>query len=244
LSLAASSCFTTPNASADTSWAEKTYRQAEKLADAGHYDQALALYEQIIAREPGAKLSYCSAGTAAAGTGQLDKAIGYYKTCEKLFPRSLTPKAELVKLYQITGDQADRDRERTALLNLYKSGKQAETKSVDHYIRDIFPVGARDVVAWEYFNFTGSWPMRYRFFVIDDANKTLFAIALSSSDAVNAKATTLLGRPAKARLFHLDLEQADTITTLKIFEGEPGYDSVKPFVIGAIVAQEKAQTTP
>ena len=41
-------------AEADSAWAEATFRQAEGLADAGQYEQALALYQQIIAREPGA----------------------------------------------------------------------------------------------------------------------------------------------------------------------------------------------
>lgn len=238
-------CAVATDAGADTSnWAEQTYQQAQKLAAAGKYDQALALYEQIIAREPTAKLSYCSAATAAAGTGQLDKAIGYDKTCKKLFPEALTPRAELVKLYQITGDKADRDRERTALLALHKSSKRPETKAVDHYVRDIFLVGERSVVTWEYFGFTGSWPTRYRFFILDDADKTLFTVALSSSDEVNAKAVSLLGRPAKKRLFHLDLEQADSITTLKVFEGEPDYDTVKPLAASAIAAQGKPKTTP
>jgi hypothetical protein len=44
----------------------------------------------------------------------------------------------------------------------------------------------------------------------------------------------MLGHPAKARVFHLDIEQSDTITTLKVFEGEPSYDTVKPLVLEAI----------
>ena len=80
-----------PSANADTAWATATYQQAETLFQAGKYDQALALYEQIIGREPEAKASYCRAGTAAAGAGRLDKAIGYYKACEKIYPESMLP---------------------------------------------------------------------------------------------------------------------------------------------------------
>src|SRR5262249_52358669 len=36
---------------ADTAWAKATFTQAQTLADAGAYEQALALYQQIIARE-------------------------------------------------------------------------------------------------------------------------------------------------------------------------------------------------
>jgi tetratricopeptide (TPR) repeat protein len=63
-------------ARADTAWAEATFKQAEGLANAGQYEQALALYQQFIAREPTAKLSYCRAGTMAAGIGNLPRAIG------------------------------------------------------------------------------------------------------------------------------------------------------------------------
>jgi tetratricopeptide (TPR) repeat protein len=233
-----------PVAKADTTWATTTYQQAEKLFQAGQYDQALALYEQIIAREPDAKLSYCRAGAAAAGTGRLDKAIGFYKTCEQLLPESMLPRAELVKLYQIAGDRLNRDRERSGLLTLHQNSSRAETKAIDHYIRDIFVVGPRSVVAFEYFDLLGIWPSRYRFFVLDDKNNTVFTVALSSSDQANANAQALLGHPPKARVFHLDLEQADTITTLKIFEGEPGYDALKPLVVDAVAKNDKAKTTP
>jgi hypothetical protein len=204
----------------------------------------LSLYEQIIAREPGAKLSYCRAGTAAAGAGKLGKAIGYYKTCEQIYPESLLPRAELVKLYQIAGDRPDRDRERNALLTLHQNTTRAETRAIEHYIRDVFPVGPKSVVTWEYFNLSGDWPTRYRFFVLGDDDKTLFAVALSSSTQAQAKAQALLGRPAKARIFHLDVEAANTITTLKIFEGEPTYDIVKPLVVDAIAKATKPSTAP
>ena len=233
-----------PAARADTAWATATYQQAEKLIQAGKYDQALALYEQIIAREPGAKLSYCRAGTAAAGTGRLSKAIDYYKSCERLYPDSLLPRAELVKLYQIAGDRPNRDRERNGLLTLHQNSTRVETKAIEHYIRDIFAVGPRSVVTWEYFDLAGDWPSRYRFFVLDDQNNTLFTIGLSSSAQANANAQAFLGRPAKARIFHLDVEQNDTITTFKIFEGEPGYDAVKPLVVEMIGKADTAKPAP
>ena len=109
----------------------------------------MALYEQIIGRESGAKLSYCRAGTAAAGAGRLNKAIGYYKTCELVYPESMLPRAELVKLYRIAGDRADRDRERNGLRTLHQNSNRPETRAIDHYIRDIFVVGSRGAVAWE-----------------------------------------------------------------------------------------------
>jgi len=230
-----------PSAKADTAWATSTYQQAETLFQAGKYDQALALYEQIIGREPEAKASYCRAGTAAAGAGRLVKAIGYYKVCEKIYPESMLPRAELVKLYQIANDRADRDRERIGLLTLHQNTTRAETRAIDHYIRDIFAAGSRSVVAWEYFDLLGSWPSRYRFFVLDDSNKTLFTVALNSSDQANSHAQAMLGRPAKARIFHLDVEQGNTITTLRIFEGEPSYDIVKPQVLQAIAKTETAK---
>jgi tetratricopeptide (TPR) repeat protein len=242
--LALSFAAAMPVAMADTAWATTAYQQAENLFQAGQYDQALALYEQIIGREPGAKLSYCRAGTAAAGAGQLVKAIGFYKTCEQLYPESMLPRAELVKLYQIGGDRQNRDRERNGLLTLHQNSNRAETKSIDHYIRDIFAVGPRSIVTWEYFDLLGGWPSRYRFFVLDDQNRTVFTVALSSSDQANAHAQAFLGRPAKARVFQLDLERANTITTLKIFEGEPGYDVLKPLVVDAIVKNDRSTPAP
>ncbi len=231
-------------ARADTAWATATYQQAEKLYAAGQYAQALALYEQIIAREPEAKLSFCRAGTAAAGAGQLKKAINYYKSCEQVYPDSLLPRAELVKLYQIAGDIPNRDYERNGLLELHLNTTRQETKAVDHYIRDIFPVGQRSVVAWEYFDLTGDWPTRYRFIVIDESDNALFTVALSSSPQAQANAQAILGHPTKARIFHLDLEQDNIITTLKVFEGEPSYDTVKPLAITAILHGESGKTTP
>ena len=54
----------------------------------------------------------------------------------------------------------------------------------------------------------------------------------------------LLGHPTKDWVFHLDLENGSTVTTLKVFEGEPAYDNIKPLVIAAIRQQETAKTTP
>jgi hypothetical protein len=149
-----------------------------------------------------------------------------------------------VKLYEIAGDRPNRDRERNGLLTLHQNTTRAETKAIDHYIRDIFAVGQLSVVSWEYFDLAGNWPSRYRFFVLDDQNNTLFAIGLNSSAQAQANAQAMLGRPAKARIFHLDLEQGNTITTFKIFEGEPGYDAVKPLAIDAITKAANAKPAP
>jgi tetratricopeptide (TPR) repeat protein len=228
-------------ARADTAWAQATFRQAETLSAAGRYEEALALYQQIIAREPSAKLSYCRAGTAAAGAGSLAQAIGYYQTCERLLPDSIEPRAELVKLYQIVGDMAARDRERENLLALHKVSDDPQVKAADHYLRDIFAVGALNVAAWEYFDLIGDWPSRYRFFVLAGDGSTLYTIALSSSTAANANAVKILGHPTKDWIFHLDLEQGNTITTMRVFEGEPSYDAIKPSVIAAVRRQEIAK---
>ncbi len=230
-----------PASRADSVWATATFRQAETLAAAGEYEQALALYQQIIAREPTAKLSYCRAGTAAAGTGALPQAIEYYRTCKKLLPESIEPRAELVKLYQITGDIAARDLERADLLYLHKTAADPQTKAADHYLRDIFAVGALNVAVWEYFDLVGAWPSRYRFFVLDETGRERYALALSSSTAANSNAEKLLGHPTKDWVFHLDLERGDVVTTVKVYEGEPGYDSVKPLVIDAIRRIEAGQ---
>jgi len=232
-----------PPAWADTAWAQATFKQAESLAAAGQYEQALALYQQIIAREPDAKLSYCRAGTAAAGTGALSLAIDYYKTCKKLIPESIEPRGELVKLYQITNDFAERDRERAELIELHKTTTNAQTKAIDHYLRDIFAVGTLNVAVWEYFDLIGAWPSRYRFFVLSDTGATLFTIGLSSSTAANTNAEKLLGHATKEWVFHLDIERGATVTTLKLFEGEPGYDTVKPLAIEAIRRQAAASNS-
>jgi tetratricopeptide (TPR) repeat protein len=228
---------------ADTAWAKATFTQAQTLADAGQYEQALALYQQIIAREPTAKASYCRAGTMSAGIGNLPQAIDYYKTCERLLPDSIEPRGELVKLYQITGDMADRDRERMALLELHQTTTSKETKGIDHYLRDIFAVGKYTVAVWEYFDMVGGWPSRYRFFVLNDLGNTVYSIGLSSSTAANENAAKLLGHATKQWVFHLDLESGATMTTLKVFEGEPDYDQVKPLVIEAI-RQHEAKAQP
>jgi tetratricopeptide (TPR) repeat protein len=232
-------------ARADTAWAEATFKQAEGLANAGQYEQALALYQQIIAREPTAKSSYCRAGTMAAGIGNLPQAIDYYKACKQLLPDSIEPRGELVKLDEITGDMAARDRERTELLYLHKTTTNKQTKAIDHYLRDLFAVGSYSVAVAEYFDLIGAWPSRYRFFILNEQGNTVYTMALSSSTAANANAEKLLGHPTKEWVFHLDLESAGAATTFKVFEGEPGYDTVKPLVIEAIRQQElKTQPQP
>lgn len=178
-----------------------------------------------------------------AALGNFSQAIEDYKACERLLPESVEPRGELVKLYQITGDLAARDRERKGLINLHRTTTNKDTKAVDHYLRDIFAVGERNVAVWEYFDMIGAWPSRYRFFVLGDQGQTLYTIALSSSTAANANAEKLLGHPTKEWVFHLDIEDGNTATTFKVFEGEPSYDTVKPLVIDTIRKQE-AKTTP
>jgi hypothetical protein len=94
------------------------------------------------------------------------------------------------------------------------------------------------VVAAEYFDLIGAWPSRYRFFVLSDTGGTLYTIALSSSMAANTNATEMLGHATRKWIFHLDLENGNAISTLKVFEGEPDYDTVKPLVIEEVRKQE------
>src|SRR5262249_27484357 len=95
-----------------------------------------------------------------------------------------------------------------------------------------------NVAAWEHFDLIGDWPSRYRFFVLAGDGSTLYTIALSSSTAANANAVKFLDHPTKDWIFHLDLEQRNTITTMRAFEEEPSYDLIQPSVIAAVRWQE------
>jgi hypothetical protein len=127
---------------------------------------------------------------------------------------------------------------------LHRKTKNAETKAIDHYTRDIFAVGDLSVVTWEYFDLAGDWPSRFRFFVLGGDGKQLYSLGLSSAAAAQAKAAALLGHAPKARVFHLDLEEGNTATNLKLFEGEPGYDTVRPLVVDAIRRHVATKATP
>jgi len=88
---------------------------------------------------------------------------------------------------------------------------------------DIFGVGDVWVKTYKHDRLIGNYPVRYRFSVLDFANKEEWFIALASYQGLNQDSSA-------PRIFHLTAYSADSIQTFRFFTSEPSYDDLRSII--------------
>ena len=151
-------------------------------------------------------------------------------------PNDWQARARLVQEYHALGRMEERDAARDSLLALRERGGVESLAEADFYCREVFAAAGYRVVGLEYFDLDGDTPLRYAWLVLDGASdEQRFMVTLGSSDHVNTVARERGEIAEGERLFHLDgYFDGDEHRAYAFFDGDPGYDVVRPTVVGII----------
>jgi Flp pilus assembly protein TadD len=76
-----------------------TYAEARAAAEAGHVDEATAILERLLQRDPAHAMAHNDLGVLAASSGENDRAVEHYRRALQLQPNNQTFKKNLADLY-------------------------------------------------------------------------------------------------------------------------------------------------
>lgn len=220
--------------------AEKAFNDGNDLMRQRKYKEALARYQEGLAKTPDSTGLLFNGGLAAFMSKDFATAEKLWKSLTGLDPDDWRPRAKLVQAYQALGDLKARDLQRAKLLELRKSGKSEELNKQDFYCREQFEAAGKKVMVFEHFELKGERALRYVFTVLDESGEgQAFRISLGSYETTNRISVELGSVKKGERMFHLDGYYKWGHATYGFFTPEPGYDEIRKRVIG--ILEEKTQ---
>jgi tetratricopeptide (TPR) repeat protein len=156
-----------------------TFAQAVAFLKEKKYAEALVPLKQVLAAQPDDLSVLWNAGMAAFFSKDYAYAKKCYTRMNQLDPTDGMVLGRLIQVAQAQGNKPERDKQRTALLELVKSQKEASGLAKQPaFCRDQFFVGTKLILAYERFQFvprnekTGSFAVQYEFFVVDSNDKS------------------------------------------------------------------------
>jgi tetratricopeptide (TPR) repeat protein len=218
--------------------AEKAFSKADERWDLGKYDEALDLYKKGLEVIPNDPVVLYNAGFAAYKCQDYAQAIDLWKRCKKINPSDWQVRVKLIQAYQALLKIKNRDAERTALIEMWKSGENADLKKQFSYCRDQFEVNGKKVMVREYFELAGEHASRYEFEVLDEAGER-FTIYLSASDETGNENM----RESGNKRFHLDRNLKNGHVTYAVYSSEPPYDEIRTKVIKILKGKTKVTSS-
>lgn len=223
--------------------AEKIFKAGNEQMEQRKFTEALALYKEALLILPDEPALLFNGGQAAYNSKDYAQAAELWKRLKAVDPADWHVRAKLIQAYQALIKLSERDAERVALFELWKSGKNAELKQQFEYCRDQFEVNGKKVMAFEHFELTGDRALRYVFSILNEAGDgEEFRISLGSYERTNAiwRETTEPKPKAGERLFHLDGYYRNGHATFGMYSSEPSYDEVRRKVIQILEGKSKA----
>jgi tetratricopeptide (TPR) repeat protein len=250
--VAALAAYITPVAQVkpqDEAVVEKAFDDGNDLMEQRRYKDALARYQEGLAKFPDNPALLFNGGQAAFMSKDFATAEKLWKSLTELDPDDWHTKSKLVQTYQTLGDLKARDDQRRKLLDLRKSGKSEELNKLDFYCREQFEAAGKKLMVFEHFELKGERALRYVFSILDESGKgEEFRISLGSYETTNLIAAELGSVKKGERLFHLDGYYKWGHATYGFFTPEPSYDEIRKRVIGILEKKTEPQsqsgTTP
>jgi tetratricopeptide (TPR) repeat protein len=223
--------------------AENAFNDGNGLMKQRKYKEALARYQEGLAKTPDSPGLLFNGGLAAFMSKDFSTAEKLWKGLAELDPDDWQAQAKLVQAYQALGDLKARDEHRRKLLDLRKSGKSEDLNKLDYYCREQFEAAGKKLMVFEHFELKGERALRYVFSVLDESGEgEAFRISLGSYETTNRIAVELGSVKKGERQFHLDGYYGASHATYGFFTPEPSYDEVRKIVIGILEKKNQPQS--
>jgi tetratricopeptide (TPR) repeat protein len=217
----------------------RLYREAVAAAEGGRIEQAAEMMEAVAVRAPDHPNVQWNLGLWYAQLQKPAKALVAWQAFRRLEPDNWHGRAKLIQAYQALGDTVQRDRERAALLELRRSGTDAELARQTSYCREQFRVGTQDVMAFEVFEPGGERRVYHYFLLPGPDGQPRGRYSLGSYDRTTQVARELGQIGKDARLYHLDWYTERAHATFGFYQTLPAYEQVRADVIAAITGAKQ-----
>ena len=214
-------------------------QQSIAALHAGQPQQALTLFQQVVAADPQSAAGNLLAASAEIALYQPASAVRYAERAQALEPDNWKIHTTLVTAYAMAGDVAHRDAERQALRAAHENPALADARGTNGFLLDLFHAGRYNVEAVEYFKPVGRYNTYFRFIIRNAAGAHVWTIEVNS-DSLN-QSSWALAYPQQAkegqRQFQIESAQGDVHVGYRTFSGAAAYDYAKSEVIKIVSAQ-------
>jgi tetratricopeptide (TPR) repeat protein len=219
--------------------AQATVEQGVAALKARQPQQALAIFQQVLAANPNDVATNLYAAGAALELYQGNLAVQYAEKAKQLDPDNWKVHTTLVAAYAAAGKIQQRDAERELLRKLHSDPKASDAMKANGFLVEMFPVKQYRVEAIEYFQPVGKFHIYYRFLISNREGKRVWEIFAESNDFDEKSWEQAHSDQAAAgeRQFQLVGEGASKHVDYRMFSGKPAYDSVKAQVLQIMNAQ-------
>jgi tetratricopeptide (TPR) repeat protein len=213
--------------------AAPTIDQGLAALHAGQPAQALAIFQQILARDPNNAVADLYAATAALEQYNGPLAVQYAEKARQLDPQSWKIHTTLVAAYAAAGMKQQRDDERALLAKLHATGAP-DARGARGFLLEMFRVGSAQVSAIQYFQPIGKFRTYYRFLVRDPATHASQELDVQSNDFDEKSWERTHAAEAAQGQRHFQLTDAAGTATYRSFSGKPDYDPIRAMVVAIL----------
>jgi tetratricopeptide (TPR) repeat protein len=234
-------CFAAVPLAAQTAGAPQaapTLDQGLAALHGGQPAQALAIFQQILAADPGNAVADLYAATAALEQYNGPLAVEYAEKARQLDPQSWKIHTTLVAAYAAAGMQQQRDDERALLAKLHATGAP-DARGARGFLLEMFRVGSAQVSAIQYFEPMGKFHTYYRFLVHVEghAGSRSSEIDVQSNDFDEKSWERTHAAEAAQGQRHFQLTDAAGTANYRSFSGKPDYDPIRAMVVTILQTQ-------
>ena len=175
--------------------------------------------------------------------GRHQEALKGFLTVKKHWPTDWQTLVKVIQEYSALAMLQARDTEIAALYAFRATLPEKDQKPA--YCREQIPLGKQNLVVLEYFELQGEYPIKYKFYILDEAEKIQdFHFSLGSYGYTTRMAHAAGTLPKKDRLFHLDGYFPESEhRTYGFFINEPDYDIVRQMIIDILQGKLKEQSS-
>jgi Tetratricopeptide repeat len=217
---------------------EARFGQAIGHLQSGRYAEAIPILEELVKTAPNAANVYWNLGLAEEALGAPDKALSAWVGFHRLEPNDWRGREKLVQAYEATGRDKDAERERDALVDLWRQGADKDLRQQKYFCREILKTRYGSVAALEYFDTKGD-TATYFTFAVQSGERSGARLSLNTDTGVESKMRAAGRLAAEEHLFVLALSATNVKETYHVYKRLPSYAALRKDVVAALSGESK-----
>jgi len=225
-------------AAAEPMTPEARFEKAITLLQAGHYNDAIPLLEELTRTVPKAANVYWNLGLADEAIGANDRALTAWTAFHQLEPNDWKGREKLIQALEANGRENDAARESDALVTQWHRERDSELHRQKSFCREIVKTESGTVAILETFD-TTSQPATYYTFAVQTGERSGVRLSLNNDAGVDAKMRSAGRLAENEHIFVLDLATPTLRETYRLYKQIPAYTELRKDALAALAGKEK-----
>ncbi len=217
---------------------EVRFERAVSLLQTGHYGEAIPILQDLAKSDPRAANVYWNLANAQDQAGAHDKALDAWLAFHRLEPDDWRGREKLIQAYQANDRAADASRERDALIEQWKSGRDLDLHKQKRFCREIIKTNTNTIAVFEEFDTSGDLST-YFTFVVKSGVRAKTRVLLGSDKTVDSKLRVKNRLGSEEQLYSLVLVSEHTHESYQFYKKMPPYALIRKDALAALSGESK-----